>query len=70
MDKNGNCFVDVDECFDGNHICPDDRMCMNTIGSYQCEWYQNAAKRNGKNIIIFLTFQWIYFVFKKTLFLL
>ena len=53
MDKNGNCFVDVDECFDGNHICPDDQMCINTIGSYQCEWYENAAIRNGKDIMIF-----------------
>ena len=69
MDKNGNCFVDVDECFDGNHICPDDRMCINTIGSYQCECYENAAMRNGKNII-FLTLQWIYFVFKKASLLL
>ena len=49
VDKNGNCFVDVDECFDGNHVCPDDRICINTIGSYRCEWTEHAALRNGKN---------------------
>ena len=71
MDRNGNCFVDVDECFDGNHICPDDQICINTIGSYQCEWYENAAMRNGKNEMIFLTLQWtLQFCFQKTLLLL
>ena len=54
VDKNGNCFVDaLDECFDGSHICPDDRICINTIGSYQCEWSENAAMRKGKNKMIY-----------------
>ena len=34
--RNGKC-VDIDECAEGLHSCPDDAMCMNQKGSYSCQ---------------------------------
>ncbi|XP_072172571.1 uncharacterized protein [Diadema setosum] len=28
---------DANECIDGSHNCSDDRICINTLGSYRCE---------------------------------
>ncbi len=28
------CFVDINECNDGSHIC--NQVCTNTVGSYKC----------------------------------
>lgn len=35
-DGEKNCF-DIDECKENADICPSDRICVNTIGSYSCE---------------------------------
>ena len=31
------CFnLDIDECESGQHECPDEAVCVNSVGGYQC----------------------------------
>jgi hypothetical protein len=29
-------FIDIDECATGKHKCPDEKVCVNSVGGYEC----------------------------------
>ncbi|KAM6955043.1 epidermal growth factor-like protein 6 [Lycodopsis pacificus] len=37
LGQDGRACVDIDECVTGNNLCPYDRQCVNTFGSYFCK---------------------------------
>ncbi|XP_068560934.1 epidermal growth factor-like protein 6 [Cebidichthys violaceus] len=37
LGQDGRTCVDIDECVTGNNLCPYDRQCVNTFGSYFCK---------------------------------
>ena len=41
-------FTDIDECIDGTDGCPENSVCNNTIGSFECICFPGFVKNGSQ----------------------
>ena len=58
-----NCaIVDIDECLESNETCPDNSICINTNGSFDCICGPGFQFQNGTCQGILLPLRTLFYV--------
>ena len=57
-----NCLDDLDECKGGKYVCDHNAICVNTVGSYQCNCRDGYYMGEDSICISTITFYYLFYI--------